>query len=84
MAQSDNEIREKVAKAIFRDRLVDPSEVTIEVQDGVVTLSGLVSDRKTKDYMEHYLENIYGVVDFVNQLKIKPDHGLVGSMDWPI
>lgn len=80
----DIEIRDKVCEAIFRDHLVDPSQVTVNVQEGVVTLSGFVSDRKTKDYMEHYLEDIYGVVNVVNQLIVRPDHGLVGDMDWPI
>jgi hypothetical protein len=80
----DKAIYEKVCTAIFRDRLLGPNEVTVEVKEGVVTLSGLVSDRKTKDYIAHYLEDIYGVVDIINELKVKPDHGLVGDMEWPI
>lgn len=80
----DLAIREKVCKAIFRDRLFDENEVTVKVKEGVVTLTGLVSDRKTKDYVDHYLEDIYGIVDIINELKVKPDHGLIGDMEWPI
>lgn len=80
----DEAIKEKVCAAIFRDRLFDENEVTVSVKEGVVTLNGLVSDRKTKDYADHYIEDIYGVVDIINELKVKPDHGLIGDMEWPI
>ena len=80
----DESIREKVCAAIFRDRLFSENEVTVEVRQGVVTLSGLVSDVKTKEYADHYLEDIYGVVDIINELKVKPDRGLIGDMEWPI
>ena len=80
----DIEIHEKVCKAIFRDRLIDPYEVQVYVKNGVVALSGNVSDRKVKKHVEESITEINGVIKVVSKLKVKPDHGLIGDMDWPV
>lgn len=80
----DIEIHEKVCRAIFRDRLIDPYEVQVSVRNGIVALTGNVADRKAKLHVEECLKDVQGIEKLVNKLKVKPDHGLVGDMDWPI
>ncbi|MBA2405408.1 MAG: BON domain-containing protein [Bdellovibrionales bacterium] len=81
---SDERIKEKACEALFKDNLIDASEMEVTVLDGVVTLKGKVSDRKTKRMAEDCLYQIFGVENVINRLTLKPDNGLVGTMEWPI
>lgn len=82
---SDEAIKEKVCDRLYCDHLVDASEMSVSVQDGVVTLIGMVADRKTKRMAEDCIMPIFGVKDVINSLKLKPDYGLVGGgPEWPI
>lgn len=81
---SDENIYEKVCERLFRDHLVDAAEIKIEVDQGIVTLTGLVSDRFAKNNAEKCIEDVFGVVDIQNRLEIKPDRGLIGRSDGPI
>jgi len=52
------------------DGTIDASEITVQVQNGEVTLSGSVTDRRMKFYAESCAERVMGVTDVNNQLKI--------------
>ena len=45
--------------------------VTVEVKDGVVTLSGPVESKPQKDKAEHIAKKVKGVKKVVNNIEIK-------------
>ena len=69
--RSDDRIREAVSEALHDDHEVDASDITVEVSDGEVTLSGIVGDRRSKRLAEQVVEGLAGVHDVVNQLRVK-------------
>jgi hypothetical protein len=69
--RSDERIREAVSEALQEDHHVDASEISVEVQDGEVILTGTVDDRRTKRLAEQVVEGLSGVHDVVNQLRVK-------------
>lgn len=68
--RSDERIKEEVSEALYRDYHVDASEIEIEVKEGVVTLSGTVENREAKRSAEECIENLSGVQDVHNRIRI--------------
>jgi hypothetical protein len=68
--RSDDRIRESVCEALMEDDHVDATHIDVSVKDGEVTLSGTVEDRRQKRMAEDCIENLAGVKDVVNQLRI--------------
>lgn len=68
--RSDERIYEDACEALFRNPNVDASYIEVEVNDGIITLSGTVIDRDAKKEAEHCLEYIVGVIDIQNELSI--------------
>lgn len=82
---TDDRIKEKVCETLYRDKLIDASDIEVSVEEGVVTLSGKVTNRKTKRMAEDSILPIFGVRDVINRLTLKPDYGLVGGgVEWPV
>lgn len=50
---------------------VDASKIEVKVKDGVVTLLGEVPSRKMKKLAEKCIENVPGLLDVENHLKVK-------------
>lgn len=71
--RSDERIKETVCEALTDDAHIDASGIDVEVKNGEVTLSGMVPDRRTKRMAEDLVENLSGVRDVTNQLKISDD-----------
>lgn len=69
--RSDDRIREAVSECLMDHHEIDASEISVEVQDGEVILSGTVDDRKTKRLAEHIVADLSGVHDVVNQIRVK-------------
>lgn len=69
--RSDERLREIICERLTDEPSVDASEVSLEVKDKVVTLSGFVSDRRTKYEIEDLVEHCGGVKDIDNQLRVK-------------
>ena len=67
---SDERIRDQVSEALYRDYHVDASEIEVEVKEGVVTLSGTVDSRESKRAAEECIENLSGVTDVHNRIRI--------------
>jgi len=67
----DQDIAKAVIAALKRSALVDPAKVTVNVRDGVVTLSGTVSDWAARENGYRAAVNTAGVKDVVNDLKIE-------------
>jgi hypothetical protein len=68
---SDERIREDVCMRLTQHGQIDASEVEVEVNEGEVTLSGTVEDRRIKRMVEANVELIGGVVDVHNRLRLR-------------
>lgn len=68
---SDEAVAEDVCNAIFAAD-VDAACVDVEVDDGVVTLRGEVSDQTSAHHIQQLLFDVPGVRTIVNELAIVP------------
>ncbi len=67
--RSDDRIKEDVCEAICQHGDIDASNVEVEVEDGTVTLSGTVEERRMKHLIEDAIEEVSGVKDVANQIR---------------
>lgn len=75
--RSDERIREDLSERLAEDDEIDPGEVSIEVRDGVVTLSGSVEQRWMRYRIEDMAESCRGVTDVVDDLRVvRPSGGV--------
>jgi osmotically-inducible protein OsmY len=77
--RSDDRIKEDLSERLYEDDMVDASEITIEVKDGVVKLSGSVDERWLKHRIEDMAEACSGVKDVENQLRVASSGNRSGS-----
>jgi hypothetical protein len=68
--RSDERIREDLCERFTHHSYLDPSDIDIRVQNGQVTLDGSVSDRWAKRTAEDLAENVSGVTEVLNRLRI--------------
>ena len=68
--RSDDRIREDLCDRMTDDPILDASEIEIDVRQGEVTLTGLVTSRDQKRRAEDIAESISGVRDVTNQLRV--------------
>ncbi len=73
---SDDDIKFWVKDAISEDPYIDTSGVKVEVDDGIVTLSGEVRNLASKKYADLEAKKINGVLGVVNELTVLPSHML--------
>jgi hypothetical protein len=76
--RSDERIREDVSDRLMWDPDVDASEIEVMVSQGVVTLTGVVEDRSAKRAAEDIAEEVLGVDDVRNELKVR--HGFLAGL----
>jgi osmotically-inducible protein OsmY len=69
--RSDDRIREDVNDALTDDWAVDASNVTVTVNNGDVTLDGTVSTRLQKRRAEDCAEDVSGVKNVQNNLRVQ-------------
>lgn len=78
--RSDERIKEDVCECLARSSSVDASEIEVNVKECCVTLTGSVGNREEKREAERLIENLRGVEDVVNELKLsKKEDSLYGS-----
>jgi CBS domain-containing protein len=81
----DDEIRHEVADEVLgRMLLVDPRRVDIEVDGGVVTLSGQLDTRADAELAVRFVERLEGVVAVVDRLTYQFDERLADSNVAPL
>ena len=68
--RSDDRIREDVCDRLSEDPWIDAGDVEVTVRGGEVTLSGTVRDRADKRRAEDILENVSGVREVHNNLRV--------------
>jgi hypothetical protein len=69
--RSDERIREEVNERLTAHPDIDAYEIEVTVRDGEVTLTGSVDDRETKRKAEDVADNVSGVKEVHNQLRIQ-------------
>ena len=68
--RADSRIREDVCERLSDDHGIDSSEVSVEVKDGVVTLTGTVEHRVMEHRIEDIAAAIRGVKDVENRITL--------------
>lgn len=68
--RSDDRIQEDLCERIALQGWVDASDVEVHVRDGEVTLRGAVRSRSAKVQLEQLSDEVRGVVDVHNLLRI--------------
>ncbi len=71
--RSDERIREDVNDRLWLNGAVDASSIEVGVEGGEVTLSGSVPDRRMKRMAAEDAEDVAGVRDVFNQIRVKRD-----------
>ncbi|MEU2831902.1 CBS domain-containing protein [Streptomyces lavendulae] len=76
----DQAIQEEILEdVVTRTLRLSPSSLTVEVTDGLVTLSGTVSRRSLVHIVLRLCQSVDGVVDVVNRLDYAQDDVSVGA-----
>lgn len=73
--RSDDSIREEVCEALSDDSRLDASEIEVNVKDGVIHLKGTVDERASKRRAEACVENLSGVQDVINEIRVHRESG---------
>jgi hypothetical protein len=73
--RSDDRIREDVCDRLYDHQWVDASDVEVKVEGGEVTLTGTVADRRHKRAIEDIAEDVRGVKEVHNQIRMARDTG---------
>jgi hypothetical protein len=82
--RTDERILEDLCEQLTRSARLDLNEVEVRVEQGVVTLEGSVPDRPQKYRIEDIADEVFGVKDLVNHLRVArtsasashPGHGM--------
>jgi osmotically-inducible protein OsmY len=69
--RSDERIREDVNDRLAQQDHLDPSEIEVTVSNAEVTLIGLVESRHDKFLAEEIADDVSGVIDVHNQLRVR-------------
>lgn len=78
--RSDERILEDVNERLTQHPDIDAFEIEIEVKNGEVLLRGSVGDRHEKRMAEDVAENVSGVRNVRNELRVQPaEHAATGS-----
>jgi osmotically-inducible protein OsmY len=67
---SDERLKELICERLTDDPFVDPSNVTVEVANGEVTLGGTVQVRQQKYAIEDIVADVPGVIEIHNRLSV--------------
>lgn len=69
--RSPERIQEEACELLARDWYLDATDIEVSVEDNCLVLKGEVHSRKDKRHAEALVENISGIDDVINQIKIK-------------
>lgn len=68
----DESIKEEICELLFWDTEVDATDIEVKVENSNVFLNGSVDSRHGKRMAEALIEDVSGVHDVFNNLKIRP------------
>ena len=69
--RADDLIRDDICERLTMHDGIDVSEVSVDVEAGVVTLSGVVEDRYEKHLIEDIADAVFGVQDVENNIRVQ-------------
>jgi len=69
--RSDERLHDEICDRLTEDGDIDASEIKVEVKNREVQLSGTVNDRTTKYNVEELVDDISGVKDIDNRIKVR-------------
>lgn len=69
--RSDERIEHDIHDHLTQHSYIDATNIVVTVKDGEVILEGTVPDRDQKHYAEEAVEEIHGVTDVQNRLRIQ-------------
>jgi hypothetical protein len=69
--RSEERIREDVCERLTEHPQIDASDVEVKIQGGEVILTGTVNSRRAKRLAEDVVEQVSGVSEVSNQLRVK-------------
>lgn len=69
--RSDERIREDVCETIASQGFIDATDVEVKVDEGIVTLTGTVAQRRHKRALEQMTERVRGVDEVHNELRLQ-------------
>jgi CBS domain-containing protein len=73
-ARSDDEIRREIEAEVVRQTLwLDPSSFSVEVRDGIVTLSGVLDSEADIELLREFVRRVPGVVSVRSELHTHGD-----------
>jgi hypothetical protein len=75
--RSDERIRDDVNDRLTDDPWIDAGDIDVQVQAGIVTLTGKVESRDDKRRAEDVAEVVSGVRDVSNQLRVERREGVL-------
>ena len=70
----DERIYDDICERLTRHPLIDASFVEVQVLNGEATLTGEVLDRRMKNMIEDVLDEVSGVKEINNNLRVNRDH----------
>jgi osmotically-inducible protein OsmY len=68
--RSSERIREDVCEALYHSAMVDASDIDIIIEDKILYLRGTVDSRETKREAQRCVEDLPGIDDVQNELRI--------------
>lgn len=77
--RSDERLCEDINERLTDDDHIDASGISVDVKEGVVTLSGEVDERRLKHRVEDMVERCHGVQDIRNEIRVKRSGGQSGA-----
>ena len=79
--RSDERIREDASERLADHPRIDASDIEMTVQDGEITLEGTVDSRWTKRAAEDAVQDISGVQEVHNRLRVRRDDRMGAGWD---
>jgi hypothetical protein len=78
--RSDERLKEDISERLMQSPYIDATEVTVEVQNGKVTLEGSVSERRMRHLIEDIVDDCPGVEDIDNRVRVaRGESGSISS-----
>jgi len=71
--RSDERIHDEICERLTRHPLIDASLMDVQIENGKVTLKGEVLDRRMKYMAEDIVEDVYGVKEIHNNIRVMRD-----------
>ena len=70
--RSEASVREDICERLMRHGEIDASEIDVKIENGEVTLEGTVDTWSAKRLAEDVVQEISGVKDVLNHLRVRP------------